>query len=822
MGADRWRRGRRRARLGLHRAVPDLRPARARPRRGHPELEGLVIVSAAGNDGAGGATTVGAPWEAKNPIVVGNSRNFRPGEGGAVDDIRGISDSSGRGPAVDGRILPTIVAPGSDIISARSTVDANAGMAGVQRPRTAYTDTGATVHQDYTRMSGTSMATPHVAGLCALLIEWWRGRTGGRTPSHALLKAFLVNGAEDLVGGPDGAGGTLGNVPSPVQGWGRVSLENMVLQAPGSDRGPRVFSDQRHAFTASGQEFTLRVAVADPARPLRVTMVYSDAPGAAGANPALVNNLNLEVQEIGSGTLFRGNVFTNGFSVSGGAFDAIDNVECVYVQNPTGVYDVRVIATSVVANARPPFDLTPWQDFALVIENAEAADADPAKVAVVLDRSGSMVSFGYVDVTRQASKQFIDLLRTDDKIGVASFGDSGDVEFPTAAPLEVQTVVGAATRTAARDEVDGIAFAGCTFMGAGIERGADLLAAETGPRSIVLFSDGYDNKGCQPNNPARPSALDAAGALPAEVRVHACAMGPASDQALLQALASTTSGRYYFMPTIDDLFEIYNFVRGTATSDGIIVNDTTTASASRVAGFVESLAERATFTCAWRNTALRFTTREPKRGQITVRLRDPRGKLLRPDTSFVRTTVGTGYVVFDLPDPAPGLWHVEVETSRDSHTRYTVGGFVDSPIRVRTKISDRIRPGDPISLSADADKPVTRLSGTAIVTAPVMGLPTLRTKFEQELRDIDPVRFPEDAPPDDIPRLLALHAHLLEKKIDIFERRSRRLGLTALPGSPSPATSRRRTRRAATASASTWRASRAAPSSSARNSSRST
>jgi subtilisin family serine protease len=331
-----------------------------------PERDYLVIVFSAGNSGTAGLTP---PKEAKNPITVGNSINFRPQEG-PVSDIRGVSTSSSRGPARDGRILPNVVAPGTLIVSARSNAEVTPG----QRPEEPYTDAGGTQHDDYTVMTGTSMAAPHVSGMCALLIEWWRNNHGGANPSPAMVKALLINGAEDLAGGPDGIGGTLKNIPNNIQGWGRVSLENIVRDAPDSDRGPKLLFDQQSPLTAVGQSHVTRVRPSDPARPMRITLVWTDAPGSPTAPPPLRNDLDLEVEELeGQGRVFKGNVFNNGFSTTGGQFDNRNNIECVYVRNPSGSYDVRVIASALRGDARPPFGNTGWQDFALVIDNAVEA-----------------------------------------------------------------------------------------------------------------------------------------------------------------------------------------------------------------------------------------------------------------------------------------------------------------------------------------------------------------------------------------------------------------------------------------------------------------
>ena len=310
--------------------------------------EPFIEVFSAGNSGPGG-NTLTAPKDAKNIIAVAASMNYRAG---SIDNIASFSS---RGPAVDGRQIPVIAAPGQTIASARNDLGGSCTGSGADIP-----GTGSPARYSY--CSGTSMASPHVAGAVVLLSEWWRTFNLGANPSPAMAKALLVNNAVDM------AGNTTARW-NAAEGWGRVNVNNII--APDV---PVEYWDQDHLFTAAGQSREITLGVADPTKPVRITLAWTDAPGAVGANPALVNNLDLTVAD--GGNTYLGNVFSNGWSSTGGVADNRNNLENVFIQNPSGAaLTITVTATNLPGDG-VPYNATPTdQDFALVCSNC-ALSAD--------------------------------------------------------------------------------------------------------------------------------------------------------------------------------------------------------------------------------------------------------------------------------------------------------------------------------------------------------------------------------------------------------------------------------------------------------------
>ncbi|MBI5305197.1 MAG: S8 family peptidase [Chloroflexi bacterium] len=139
---------------------------------------GVAVCVAAGNAGPS-AYTVGSPGCAKNVITVGATTKN--------DDAIYFSS---RGPTADGRIKPDLCFPGVDIIA----------------PHAVNTQIGQIVNQFYTTLSGTSMATPHATGSCALLLQ------DNPTASPGQIKNLLMASAVNLGLDPNTQGSGRGDV----------------------------------------------------------------------------------------------------------------------------------------------------------------------------------------------------------------------------------------------------------------------------------------------------------------------------------------------------------------------------------------------------------------------------------------------------------------------------------------------------------------------------------------------------------------------------------------------------------------------------------
>lgn len=142
---------------------------------------GQVFVVAAGNDNNDSCATydthIGCPGNASDVITVGGSTKSD-----------GLYDSSSIGPTPDGRPKPDVVAPGVDIVSARSSTGSDMdGKAPV-------------VDGIWCEATGTSMSTPHVSGIAALMLQ----RNNALTPAQ--IKSVLMSTAVNIGGTPDEMG----------------------------------------------------------------------------------------------------------------------------------------------------------------------------------------------------------------------------------------------------------------------------------------------------------------------------------------------------------------------------------------------------------------------------------------------------------------------------------------------------------------------------------------------------------------------------------------------------------------------------------------
>ncbi|MCP4247814.1 MAG: S8 family serine peptidase, partial [bacterium] len=270
------------------------------------------IVWANGNErGSGrcGTTyhTTAPPACAKNHVTVGALNSN--------DDS--VTYFTSWGPTDDGRLKPDISAPGCQTGS-------DGGV----------TSCSSAGDSSYTTKCGTSMASPTVCGLSALLLQDYRAQFPSQPDfTNATLKALLAHNAQDI----EAAG------PDYMTGYGSVRIQQTVDFM----RTGNFFEDQVDQATTYAA-----VVVVEPGDPeLKLTLAWDDPPGTPNVDSALVNDLDLVVLDPNSVQHYPwtlGGLANPSAPAVQTQADDVNNIEQVFVNAPSpGIWTVQVLGFNV-------------------------------------------------------------------------------------------------------------------------------------------------------------------------------------------------------------------------------------------------------------------------------------------------------------------------------------------------------------------------------------------------------------------------------------------------------------------------------------------
>ena len=248
--------------------------------------------------GPGWGNITGGHKQGKNVIATANL---------TWDD--NLNSSSSRGPAHDGRIKPDLGAVGTSVL----TTDENNG---------------------YRLGGGTSSAAPGVSGNLANLYQAYKENNAQALPDAGLMKAILMNTAEDL-GNPG---------PDFWFGYGRINARRAVEVVENNT----YFS----GTLSQGQSDTYNLNVGSDIAEMRVMLYWTDAPASVNASRALVNDLDLLVQENNnSWQPWVLDPTPNAINLSANAVratDSLNNAEQVTLKSPaSGNYQLVISGNAI-------------------------------------------------------------------------------------------------------------------------------------------------------------------------------------------------------------------------------------------------------------------------------------------------------------------------------------------------------------------------------------------------------------------------------------------------------------------------------------------
>lgn len=269
-----------------------------------------LMVVAAGNDGNivnENPTTVDfdkltGNKNGKNNLVVANGQDAEIDTNGNLISVN-INSASSEGPTDDLRIKPDITGNGTGVYSTNSSGD-----------------------EEYSSLSGTSMASPNVMGTLLLLQQHYNNLYQ-KFMKSATLKGLACHTADDA-GNPG---------PDAVFGWGLLNAKTAANAI--SNNGLNTWISEE---SITQNQIYTKTIKSTAGQTLVATICWTDIPGIANTGtlndptPAIVNDLDIRISQ-GSTTFYPWRLQADAAQLAlRNADNFVDTVETVAIDNANG------------------------------------------------------------------------------------------------------------------------------------------------------------------------------------------------------------------------------------------------------------------------------------------------------------------------------------------------------------------------------------------------------------------------------------------------------------------------------------------------------
>ncbi|MFN8490831.1 MAG: VWA domain-containing protein [Caldilineaceae bacterium] len=408
------------------------------------------------------------------------------------------------------------------------------------------------------------------------------------------------------------------------------------------------------------------------------------------------------------------------------------------VQASDGAYDLAVSleksgTSTVIATATNPTSVT--------------YNGDHLDHVLIIDRSGSMSVDGKMDAARNAAKFYVDITRNNDGVTVVPFSTNvNPAPFPMTKVAAVPNV-----RQNAKDYINTLTASGATSIGAGAAEGVNQrTSSPTGNTacSFVLMSDGMENT-------APMWASVQASVVATGCPVTTIAFGKATDETLLQNIATATGGLYFYNDvyvsgvnaasataataannTELSMDNTYEYAQADSENRQRLLNETGIVPATPVTHVgpstvqthtltIDSSVGEAVFSLTWPG----FICIEGCPPGLQMKLVQPDGTVIDNKTQpYTFYDYNSGHLGWRIKSPMAGQWKLLVDNADNgfsfSPTPYQVIVSGQTNINVQLllpdKLDTRYLTGNrvPIRAFVSGEKPLGGLDVVATVTAP--------------------------------------------------------------------------------------------------------